>query len=119
MKAFCKGLKDRQVVVGNTVFSFDLEGLCEVSSTATPTASADFKALLKMTGVKEVKAVVVEKPVVVKKAIPKKPSPPKAVMKELPKEEPKEEEVKPLLKEKKEVKPFSRKKKTKKDKEDD
>ena len=60
LKAKCKRLAGRTIVVNNTVFSFDDEGVCsapDVGDTRT-----DFRILLKMNGVTEVVETVEEQP---------------------------------------------------------
>ena len=73
MKAKCKRLADRSVLVGSTNFAFNHDGICEVKPNGRGNFITDFNTLLRMNGVSEVKdeekakavapvAVVVEAP---------------------------------------------------------
>lgn len=53
LKAYCKRLSDRAILVGDTVFPFDSSGYCEVKDTGF--VYRDFVNLLKMHGVVEMK----------------------------------------------------------------
>lgn len=54
VKAKCTRLAERSVVVGNTAFSFNKEGVCEVEFVGRASAGFDFDLLLKMNGVSKV-----------------------------------------------------------------
>jgi len=54
MKARCKRLAGRTVVVGNTAFAFDKQGICAVKPRGRATERSDFNMLLKMSGVEEI-----------------------------------------------------------------
>jgi len=54
MKARCKRLTGRTVVVGNTAFKFDGNGICELKPRGRASELTDFRVLLGMNGVEEV-----------------------------------------------------------------
>lgn len=55
MKAQCKRLAGRSVLVGSTSFQFDDDGVCEVKPNGRGGQYYDFEVLLKMNGVVELK----------------------------------------------------------------
>ena len=55
MKAQCKRLADRSVLVGKTVFAFDRDGVCDVKAQGRGGYTVDFAELLKLNGVFEIK----------------------------------------------------------------
>lgn len=54
MKALCKRLANRSVLVGKTHFTFDEKGICDVKPNGRSSLQTDFLQLLKMNGVSEV-----------------------------------------------------------------
>lgn len=58
MKAQCKRLADRSVLVGKTVFAFDRDGVCDVKAQGRGGYTVDFAELLKLNGVFEIKEPV-------------------------------------------------------------
>lgn len=85
LKAECKRLAGRTIVVNNTVFSFNDDGVSEVENFGN--VSLDFKVLLRMNGVSEIIDKKVETPQETKKTEEKKPVLPKKVEKSVSKEE--------------------------------
>lgn len=54
LKVMCKRLANRMHVIGQSVFKFDVDGICIVDLTRSPNAEAEYNALLRMNGVKKV-----------------------------------------------------------------
>jgi hypothetical protein len=57
MKAFCKRLAGRVVIIGATPFKFGPDGVCELVPRGRASEITDFLTLLKMNGVEEVSSV--------------------------------------------------------------
>ena len=62
MKAKCNRLKERSLLVGRTVFSFDSNGVCTVDGEGRPSTVADFAQLLKLNGVEELFDIAIDVP---------------------------------------------------------
>jgi hypothetical protein len=60
MKAYCKRMANRSIMVGSTVFAFDAQGVCEARPSGRSNYATDFASLLKLNGVEELPSAPVE-----------------------------------------------------------
>jgi hypothetical protein len=100
LKARCERLTGRSTVIGNTVFAFDKDGVCNVLDQGN--ARVDFEILLQQNGVRPfdvapvVAAPVVAAPVVAAPVVAEEVPAPKAVSPVIVPDAPVEEEIEPL-----------------------